>query len=67
MKTRAKIALAMMATAFLLWLGTVGNADFNGGYTTGDYIRIGVGLLLAAIAFPIGGGELTDYDANERK
>ncbi len=61
LKTRVKIALAMVAAAFMLWLGAVGNADFNGEYSLGDYIEIGVGLLLVAIAFPLGGGELTDF------
>ncbi len=61
LKTRVKIALAMVAAAFMLWLGAAGNADFNGDYSLGDYIRIGVGLLLATIAFPLGGGDLTDY------
>ncbi len=66
MKTRVKIALAMIITAFMLWLGAAGNADFNGDYSFGDYIRIGVGLLLVAIAFPLGGGELTDYKGDEK-
>ncbi len=67
LKTRVKIALAMVAAAFMLWLGAVGNADFNGDYSLGDYIEIGVGLLLVAIAFPLGGVELTDYDENDGK
>lgn len=66
MKTRVKIAIALVATAFLLWLGAVGNADFYGDYSTGDCIRIGVGLLLVAIAFPLGGGELTDYNEEDK-
>ncbi len=65
LKTRVKIALAMVVAAFMLWLGAVGNADFNGDYSLGDYIRIGVGLLLVAIAFPLGGGELTDYKEDD--
>jgi len=65
MRTRTKISLAMIATAFMLWLGAAGNADFNGDYSMGDYIRIGVGLLLAAVAFPLGGGELTDYKEDD--
>ncbi len=65
MKAKTKIALAMIAAAFILWLGAVGNADFNGDYSLGDYIEIGVGLLLVAIAFPLGGGELTDYKEDD--
>lgn len=67
MKTRVKVALAMVATAFLLWLGAVGNADYYGDYSTGDYIMIGAGLLLVAIAFPLGGGELTDYKGDDNE
>ncbi len=66
MKTRVKIALAMAAAAFMLWLGAVGNADFNGDYSLGDYIEIGVGLLLVAIAFPLGGGDLTDFKGDDK-
>ncbi len=51
----------MIAAAFMLWLGAAGNADFNGDYSLGDYIRISVGLILSAVAFPLGGGDLTDY------
>lgn len=65
MKTSTKIAIAMIATAFLLWFGAVGNADFYGEYSLGDYIEIGVGLILVAIAFPLGGGELTDFKGDD--
>ena len=40
----AALILAVLGALFLL--GAVGNADFYGEYSTGDYFRIAIGLVL---------------------
>lgn len=40
------VALILATLGALFLLGAVGNADFYGEYSTGDYIRIAIGLVL---------------------
>lgn len=45
--TRFEIAaLILAALGALFLLGAVGNADFYGEYSAGDYIRVAIGLVL---------------------
>lgn len=56
MNEKRQLAAAILfVLAFAFWLGAVGNADFNGSFLVGDYIRLGVGLICAIAAFPVSG------------
>lgn len=63
------VALILAALGALLFLGAVGNADFYGEYSTGDYIRIAIGLVLHLPLFSTGikqhKEEKSDTDNNE--
>ncbi len=56
----AAVILAAVGALFLL--GAVGNADFYGGFSTGDYIRIAVGLVLQV---PLVGEGIKQYKEKE--
>lgn len=57
MSEKRQLAAAILfVLAFAFWLGAVGNADFNGSFSIGDYIRIGVGFVCVIAAFPVSGG-----------
>lgn len=51
-------ALILAALGALFLLGAVGNADFYGEYSAGDYIRIAIGLVLQ---LPIIGAGIKQY------
>lgn len=52
------VALILAALGALFLLGAVGNADFYGEYSTGDLIRIAIGLVLQ---LPIIGAGIKQY------
>lgn len=58
-------AMILLALAFGLWLGAVGNAEFSGGYSVSDFIRIGVGFVFAIAAFPVSGDFKRDDKESE--
>lgn len=54
------IILTVVGALFLL--GAVGNADFYGGFSAGDYIRISVGFVLR---LPLVGAGIKQYGKKE--
>ncbi len=62
MKNHHPLAAFIISTiGFLLVLGTVGQAEFDGILAEEFYIRSGIGLLLMFAALPLWG----EYDAND--
>ena len=55
MKARQIIASIMAIVGFLLMAGAVGDSDFYGYFSIGDFVRISVGLVLAIVAIPVSG------------
>ncbi len=58
-------AMILLVLAFGLWLGAVGDAEFNGSYSVGDFVRIGVGFVFAIAAFPVSGDLKHDDEESE--
>ncbi len=55
MTKRQKIAAALLGLGFIVCLGTVGDADFNGMWATEYYIRAGIGMALCFAAVLVSG------------
>ncbi|MDE7194768.1 MAG: hypothetical protein K2O14_12480 [Oscillospiraceae bacterium] len=55
MTKRELIAAALLGLGFLVWLGTVGDADFHGMWSDEYYIRVGIGMALCFAAVPVSG------------
>lgn len=49
------VMIGVLASVGVLFLvGAVGNGDYYGAFSTADFIRIAIGILMIAIAFGIG-------------
>lgn len=55
MTKRELISAILLGLGFLVWLGTVGDADFHGMWADEYYIRIWIGITLMAAAIPVSG------------
>lgn len=53
MTKRELISAILLGLGFLVWLGTVGDADFHGMWAREYYIRIGIGMALCLAAIPV--------------
>ena len=55
MTKREIIAAALLGLGFIVCLGTVGDADFNGMWADEYYIRVGIGMALCLAVVPVSG------------
>ncbi|MDE7193248.1 MAG: hypothetical protein K2O14_04685 [Oscillospiraceae bacterium] len=55
MTKRELISAILLGLGFIVCLGTVGDADFNGMWATEYYIRAGIGMALCLAAVPVSG------------
>ncbi len=55
MNKRHVAAIALLGLGFIVCLGTVGDADFNGMWAREYYIRVGIGMALCLTAIPVSG------------
>ncbi len=54
MKIKHLLAGILAAVGVLLLIGAVGNGDFYGYMTASDFVNIGVGAAMIAVAVPVG-------------
>lgn len=54
MKEKHVITGVLASVGVLFLIGAVGNGDYYGAFSTADFIRIAIGLLMIGIAFGIG-------------
>lgn len=67
MTKRELIAAVLLGLGMLIFIGTVGDADFHGMWATEYYIRAGIGMALCLVAIPISGDvPRKGGDENER-
>lgn len=67
MTKRELISAILLGLGFLVWLGTVGDADFHGMWAREYYIRVGIGMALCFAAIPVSGDvPRKGGDENER-
>ncbi len=62
---RQLAAVVLLVLVLGFWFGAVGNADFYSSYSTGDFIRIGVGFVFAIATFPVSGDLKRDDEESE--
>ena len=55
MTKRELISAILIGLGFIVCLGTVGDADFNGMWATEYYIRAGIGMALCLASVPVSG------------
>lgn len=60
MTKRQIIAAALLGLGFIVCLGTIGDADFNGMWADEYYIRARIGMALCLAAIPVSGDFTAD-------